>query len=866
MMLKEAVSNMDRRPITEFSMDDDDYNKHIFRHIPPPLPLLPQNVKLRRSDWITRLYPPSYEASSIVETIKQIDTPNLDEIIQTSEIAITWVKELHQENKALSLDELIILTIYNFDFGNEAQNEKSPQSILNRALTTRSTMDLLRVRGFFFSLLVALRKLPLVEPLLQSPIQADNPMTLFIPVGPDGNMGGFNVNTLFKGIYQAAAAAAGGAAKEKPLYKCSLCNKEVFSSLDDFPMNASSSLFGYNDRGPLSWDDDSEEEYDDDGSDGQEHVCNVCKKVIRHPTKEDFIIPRKYSTSTSGINKGDEEVSRSIGFGVTDCMCADCFRALYRETQLNQERDDLVGAVFVCPSFVTALSDERSAKDQLRTQKTYFTPNVPQQYAGTLVRVVARREWCYNIQPYSLFPVPGKVLIEPDRVFKVLSVQVETSEVRTVNVEMLDTPLLLEDLVPLARPGLEQKEWPPLRLPGSQSPESAYLRGIGPYTVNADEYYDGTESDIDDDGCDDDDDDDDVEDEEDGEGDEDNVEYDERYIEQNMLRFFKINTSEHVYSFACKTPIIEFPEQPFCKDGITTITYPAEDNRTEDTNTATNTNIKKHNETEGDHEKKLTATAQAPPSSEAINRREEGEHKKPEEKGPDFGNHSTGYGDDFEEDNDLLDTLRSLSENVIPRARMYNVYDPQEKEVQLGKRGLRLMYNKKMGERSQAIAEKDSLHKKEREDIDKIISNTIEKSSSRTVKVVSDCMKELSDKITEIHSHSPTELNTRRLLRDVFCEKNAVKILFDILKVFPLDMELFCNTCKVIQAVPFEDDKSVLYNDGVSLLLTGLEHFCGSEDACATIISAIRNCFFTGIPHFIYCLFKRSFFFQNRCN
>lgn len=840
-MLEEPARNIDMRTENDFEQDDD-YNKHITRHIPPPLPPLPQSIKLHRSDWITRLYPPTYEASNIVDSIKQIETTNLDEIIQTSEIAITWVKELHQENKSLTLDELIILTMYNFDFGDEGQNERSPQNILNHALTTRNTLELLRLRGFFFNLLVALRKLPLVEPLIQSPAQADILLTLFVPVGADGNMGGFNVNTLFKGFYQ-------NYSKDKPLYKCSICNKDVPPTQDDlhvgifdpfFDPNDGSSIFGYG---------LDKRQYPEN----HEYRCGMCMKVIHHPTKEDLIIPRRYESASNSLTS--ENTLNNDETNTIECFCADCIRTFHRQMRIEQEEDELVGSIFVCPSFVTALSDERSAKDQLRTQKSYFTPGAPPQYAGTLVKIIARREWCYNIQPYSIFPVAGKVLIEPDRVFKVLSVQFNASDIRTVNVEMLDTPLLLEDLAPLRRPGLgegvEGKRWPSLQLPpphnsGELPPSDLgppYHSGLVPISINSSDYI--------------------IDDDEDVES-----EIDEDDFDTEDLPLWDIDVSGYIYSLVSRTPIYEFPEQQFDKEGITNIDYSfTEGSDKEEKPIVTKEEVEREVEVPS----APAENGSEPPSDTAkLNESEVCESSNIKEKELDLEGYNSNYGDEFVEDGDFLDALRSLSEDALHN----NIFIPQNKCDKAMKETI-LSYSMsleeskaKSEERSQISIAKERLYAKEIAEIENTIAELIEESGSRTLETVNNYLKVLLEKTREVRCRPSAELNSRKLLLEVFYEKNALKVLIDIVKVFPFDQELFCNVCKIIQTIPLENDNTLIYNDGVLILLTGLEHFRFTENVCITILSTIRSCFFESNYNIIYyyLLFIIYYYIHFRCN
>ena len=826
-MFEEPIRNMDREGEIDFERYDEDYNRHITRHIPPPLPLLPQSIKLPRSDWITRLYPPTYEAPNIVDSIKRIDATNLDEIIQTSEIAITWVKELHQENTALTLDELIILTMYNFDFGNEVQNERSPQNILNHALVTRNTVDLLRLRGFFFSLLVALRKLPLVEPLLQSPTQVDIPLTLFVPVGPDGNMGGFNVNTLFKGFYKSYS-------KDKPLYKCKLCSKEVFPSPDDLHVRMFDSLFNTSEENSLFGISIDKVHYRED----REYRCGMCLKTIQHPTKDDFIIPRHYDSTTNGTTQNREE-SNTI-----ECFCAECIRNFHRQMQIEQEEDELIGSAFVCPSFVTALSDEKSAKDQLRTQKTFFMPNVPPQYAGTLVKIVARREWCYNIQPYSIFPVPGKVLIEPDRVFKISSVQFDASDVRTVNVEMLDTPLLLEDLAPLRRPGLEERRWSSLQLPspsqslGSFQPEldPIYHSGLVPISISSNDYIPSSE---------------DVE-----------SETDEDEMDPDEFQLLEINVSGYIYSLVSRTPIYEFPTQPFDKEGITNIDYSVKESvakETKDTKEEIK-NEKGKDKDNGTETKPTNVNSESEIANKPLenvaeeNEEDEYENDSIKEKELDLDGYNQKYKDEFVDDRCLLDALRSHSDNTILR----NIFVPQNKCDRIFKEGIptrpmRLEDNRrKLEEKNKITVAKEQLYTKEIAEIEKIISELIEECGSRTIETVNALLTTLLEKAREIRCRATTELDGKKLLLEVFYDKNALKILIDIIKVFPLNSELFCNICKIIQTIPFDTDDTLIYNDGVGILLTGLEYFRSSDNICITILSTIKSCFLRSIIYIFY--------------
>ena len=62
---------------------------------------------------------------------------------------------------------------------------------------------------------------------------------------------------------------------------------------------------------------------------------------------------------------------------------------------------------------------------------------------GTLF--IIENGWGYNIQPYSLFPGEEEILLEPERQFKVTNV-ISSSDLTVINLEMLDTPLLLPEV------------------------------------------------------------------------------------------------------------------------------------------------------------------------------------------------------------------------------------------------------------------------------------------------------------------------------------------------------------------------------------------------------------------------------------
>ena len=61
---------------------------------------------------------------------------------------------------------------------------------------------------------------------------------------------------------------------------------------------------------------------------------------------------------------------------------------------------------------------------------------------GTLF--IIDKGWGYDIQPYSLFPDEEEILLEPERLFRVVSVI--KSVLTIINLEMLDTPLSVPEV------------------------------------------------------------------------------------------------------------------------------------------------------------------------------------------------------------------------------------------------------------------------------------------------------------------------------------------------------------------------------------------------------------------------------------
>ena len=53
--------------------------------------------------------------------------------------------------------------------------------------------------------------------------------------------------------------------------------------------------------------------------------------------------------------------------------------------------------------------------------------------------------WCYDIQPYSLFPGEDEILLEPERQFRVVSVL--EAALTIINLKMLDTPLSVPEVL-----------------------------------------------------------------------------------------------------------------------------------------------------------------------------------------------------------------------------------------------------------------------------------------------------------------------------------------------------------------------------------------------------------------------------------
>lgn len=332
----------------------------------------------RRADWISRIYPPGYTPPPSIDSIKAFNPPNIDEIIQASEIALTW-PTASSGPADVSPDDMYTLAFYSFDFGVPQLNERSPQLILNKVLAARMTLGLLSLRGFLYNVLTALRKLPRID----APSRPG--LRLYAPVRADGVFGGFSLKTLFPG--------GGVPAGPKQQARCSTCGSGIVAE----PMGSF------------------------------EEVC-------------------------------------------PDCMS---------EIQVAEERM-LTGCVFVTPAFGTAYLGEEAALDVLQKPEPFYSNMHGPEFAGTLITIVGPDTWCYDIEPYSIFPVRGRVIIEPDRVFKVLAVTFE-NKLRRITLEMIDTPVLLADLIPPKIPVRKgAPSDPPQKMPSSSQPPASSSAATNP--------------------------------------------------------------------------------------------------------------------------------------------------------------------------------------------------------------------------------------------------------------------------------------------------------------------------------------------------------------------------------------------------
>lgn len=245
--------------------------------------------------------------------------------------------------------------LYSFDFGATPLNDRSPQAVLNKALASRTTLDLLNLRGFLFNVLFSLRKLPRIDS------STHKNLCLYAPVRADSVFGGFPLRTL----------------------------------------------------------------------------------LTAAPT---FRLTQPKHCSNSG-NASSIELLGSL-----EELCPDCAREVQaREAQM------LMGCVFVAPAFAYAFTDEDEALDALQKPEPFYSAVKDPEFVGTLITISGPNVWCYDIEPYSVFPAQSRVILEPDRMFRIVSVAFE-NKLRRITVEMLNTPVLLCDLIP---PQIQQRTFSP---------------------------------------------------------------------------------------------------------------------------------------------------------------------------------------------------------------------------------------------------------------------------------------------------------------------------------------------------------------------------------------------------------------------
>ena len=121
-------------------------------------------------------------------------------------------------------------------------------------------------------------------------------------------------------------------------------------------------------------------------------------------------------------------------------------KTLYRgvQSKMNLDEDHYCqGNVIIWPALSSTSPDLNATKEFLAKGSTSGNA------AGTLF--IIENGWGYDIQPYSLFPDEGEILLELERQFKVVSV-IE-AELTIIKLEMLDTPLCLADVFNVSRRG-----------------------------------------------------------------------------------------------------------------------------------------------------------------------------------------------------------------------------------------------------------------------------------------------------------------------------------------------------------------------------------------------------------------------------
>ena len=397
---------------------------------PPPLPPLPSALtsvhaggsgaaevtQFQRSDWIRRLFPPKYKVQVVADSVQQLEPSNVEEIFHASEIVVAWLNSSTTTaatssassssssssspaasssissvlGRGLTLDDVFALSVYTFDFGSDGQNERSPQNVLNRALSLRTTVELLRIRAFLFNFLAALRKLPRFR---MDPAGGPAAPSLFVPIAKDGFLGGFDLAAMVDSSH-------------RPKVSPGTAGIAIVPSLS----------YG-------------------SGVDSYESFYSQCSATLSRNVSCD---------SGAAVTTAKEEEENDGGGGDDD------------DAVLEREERRLVGTVFVCPSFITAYTTRVAARNRLSAQEaaqsresfSYHNPNVECVVAGTLVEVVCGSAlWHYDVQPFAVFPAEGSVLLEADRVFRVLAIT-HSRGLRTIRVAAVDTPVLLQDILP----------------------------------------------------------------------------------------------------------------------------------------------------------------------------------------------------------------------------------------------------------------------------------------------------------------------------------------------------------------------------------------------------------------------------------
>jgi len=91
-----------------------------------------------------------------------------------------------------------------------------------------------------------------------------------------------------------------------------------------------------------------------------------------------------------------------------------------------------------------------STTTQHSVAKRFLMNKKTGKHEGTLFRIKGN-PWGYNLQPFSLFPQEEEILLEPAIKLKVLDVE-DRDNLVTINLRVVQCPLLLETLIPPAHP------------------------------------------------------------------------------------------------------------------------------------------------------------------------------------------------------------------------------------------------------------------------------------------------------------------------------------------------------------------------------------------------------------------------------